>query len=66
MQKLEKLIEKSEETLGCLWMDVLVGNHLNAITNNQQSSSVEVLMISEVRLITIVDYLLMQVLNSIK
>ena len=47
-------------------MDVLVGNHLNEITNNQQSSSVEVLMISEVRLITIVDYLLMQVSNSIK
>ena len=66
MQKLEKLIEKLEETQDCLGLNVLVVNHLNVIINNQQSSSVVVLMISGVRPITIADYLLMQVWNSTK
>ena len=66
MQKLGKLIEQSEGTQDCLWMDVLVVNHLNVIINNLRSSSAGVLMISGVRLITIADYMLMQVLNSIK
>ena len=66
MQKLEKLIEKLEETQDCLGLNVLVVNHLSVIINNQQSSSVVVLMISGVRLITIADYLLMQVWNSTK
>ena len=66
MQKLEKLIEKLEEIQDCLGLNVLVVNHLNVIINNRQSSSVVVLMISGVRLITIADYLLMQVWNSTK